>query len=89
MPTKNLGRTKCQPQIKVRTKCQPLVGIITVGIVSGLHFVLPPFHEPLHLCIQGEEKAELDIDEIINRGLLNQYEVFPSELQCHKSKSIY
>ena len=46
------------------------------------------FHEPLHLCIQGEEKAELDFDEIINRGLLNQYEVFPSKLQFHKCKSI-
>ena len=34
MPTKKLGRTKCQPQKKVRTKCQPLV-----GIMSGWHFV--------------------------------------------------
>ena len=34
MPTKKLGRTKCQPQKKIRTKCQPLV-----GIMSGWHFV--------------------------------------------------
>ena len=34
MPTKKLGRTKCQPQKKVRTICQPLV-----GIMSGWHFV--------------------------------------------------
>ena len=34
MPTRKLGRTKCQPQKKVRTKCQPLV-----GIMSGWHFV--------------------------------------------------
>ena len=34
MPTKKLGRTKCQPQKKVRTKCQPLV-----DIMSGWHFV--------------------------------------------------
>ena len=40
MSTKKLGRTKCQPQKKVRTKCQPLV-----GIMSGWHFVLPPFSQ--------------------------------------------
>ena len=34
MPTKKLGRTKCQPQKKVRPICQPLV-----GIMSGWHFV--------------------------------------------------
>ena len=34
MPTKKLGRTKCQPQKKIWTKCQPLV-----GIMSGWHFV--------------------------------------------------
>ena len=43
MPTKKLGRTKCQPQKKVRTKCQPLV-----GIMSGWHFVRLAFcpHTP-------------------------------------------
>ena len=34
MPTKKLGRTKCQQLKKGRTKCQPLV-----GIMSGWHFV--------------------------------------------------
>ena len=37
MPTKKLGRTKCQPLKKGRTKCQPLV-----GIMSGWHFVRTP-----------------------------------------------
>ena len=53
-----LGRTKCQPQKKVRTKCQLLV-----GISSGWHFVLPPVktsqtHSLLHTCfVEAGDKS--------------------------------
>ena len=56
MPTKKLGRTKCQPQKKVRTKCQPVV-----GIMSGWHFVLPPSSllslDDFILCFRNQQPA--------------------------------
>ena len=58
MPTKNLGRTKCQPQIKVRTKCQPLV-----GIMSGWHFVRLAFC-PHTAC--GDAKSKLLLLMLMN-----------------------